>query len=154
MPFALKQFIVIFVTALGATAAATVHGLMTWPEMMAQTRGLDPEIAKWVKTPIMMETCIVFFATAYYLGQVLARRIGDFQSAALLKAQASGHMRLLHACGGTLIIVCRYFLRSYYGAPPWQNGLMICFGLFLLVMAIIKSPLSRAKTKSGISRDT
>ena len=146
MALRLKKLIVILVTALGAMAAAALHASIVWPEMAEKTRGLDPQIAEWVRMPMMFETSIVFFTAAYYLGQTLARRIGDIRSAILLKAQASGHMRLLDAICGVLIIACRYFLRSYYGMPHWQNGLMICFGLFLIVKAIMKSPLGRSET--------
>jgi hypothetical protein len=153
----LKEFAVILATALGALAAAALHASLVWPEMAAKTRGIDPQIAEWVRKPMIFETCIVFFTTAYYLGQMLARRIGDFRSAALLRAQGSAHLRLLHAMGGVLIIACRYFLHSYYGAPAWQNALMICFGIFLVVKAILNSPMSyskpEAKTKREVSHD-
>jgi hypothetical protein len=75
---------------------------------------------------------------------MLARRIGDFRSAALLRAQSSAHLRLLHGVGGVLIIACRYFLRSYLDAPTWQNVLMISFGVYLIVTAILKSPVIRS----------
>ena len=143
----MKKFTVILLTALGSLGVAALHASFVWPEMAAKTRGVDPQIAEWVRKPMIFETCIVFFATAYYLGQTLANRIGDFRSAALLKAQGAAHMRLLHAVGGVLIIACRYFLHSYYGAPIWQNGLMICFGIFLVVKAILQSPTSRSKNK-------
>jgi hypothetical protein len=152
-----KKFTVILATALGALAAAAFHAVIVWPEMAAQTRGLDPTIAEWVRKPMMFETCIIFFTAAYYLGRTLSRRIGDFRSSAMLKAQGSAHLRLLHAVGGTLIIVCRYFLHSYYGAPAWQNGLMICFGAFLVVKSLLKSPTSRPgprkNTMTGNSHD-
>lgn len=132
----IKKLAVILITAAGAFAAAACHAIITWPELAAQTRGLDPQTAEMVRMPMMFETCIVFFIVAYYLGQTLARYIGDNRSFILLKLQERAHMRLLHAVGGVLIIGCRFFLRSYYGAPAWQNGLMICFGIFLLGKAL------------------
>lgn len=153
----LKKFGVVLVTALGSLAAAALHARLVWPEMAAKTRGLDPKIAELVRTPMMFETSIVFFMTAYYLGQRLAQTIGDFRSSALLKAQGSAHMRLLHAIAGVLIIACRYFLRPYYGAPTWQNVLMICLGIFLLLNSILKSPTtyskSVSKTKTEVLND-
>ena len=148
MKQSLKKFTVILLTALGSLGVAALHASLVWPEMAAKTRGLDPQIAEWVRKPMIFETCIVFFATAYYLGQALAKRIGDFRSSALLKAQGAAHMRLLHAVGGVLIIACRCFLHSYYGAPAWQNGLMIGFGIFMVASAILKSPTSRSKAQS------
>ena len=153
----LKKFAVILLTALGSLGVAALQASFVWPEMAAKTRGLDPQIAELVRMPMIFETCIVFFATAYYLGQALARRIGDFRSSALLRAQGMAYMRLLHVVGGVLIIACRSFLHSYYGAPAWQNGLMICFGIFLVVKAIWESfksqPKAGAKTKTDVLHD-
>ena len=145
MNFTLKQFGVILLTAGCSITAAVAHACIVWPEMIAKTRGLDREIAELIRIPMIFESCIVFFATGYRISQTLARRIGDFRSAALLRAQSSAHIRLLHAVGGVLIIACRYFLRSYYDVPTWQNVLMISFGIFLIVTAILKSPVRRSQ---------
>ena len=144
--FALKKFCVILVTAFCSIAVATVHACIVFPEMAAKTRGLDPKIAEWVEMPMVFETCIVFFTTGYYLAQFLARRIGDFTSVAMLKTHSLPHLRLINGMNGVLIVGCRYFLRSYYGAPVWQNVIMICFGVFLVVRAILQSPLRRSSS--------
>jgi hypothetical protein len=146
MKLALKKFAVILITALVSITVTAVHASIVWPAMIAKTRGLDPNTEDLVTMPMIFETCVVSFMTAYYLGPMLARRIGDLELAALLKAQESYHMRLLHAFSGVFIITSRYFLDSYYGAKPWQNGLMICFGVFLIVKAIFKPRVNLAQT--------
>jgi hypothetical protein len=132
-----KRFMLILFTALASIAAAAIHAYFTWPAMTVKTKGLAPDIAERVTMPVLFETCSIFFSTGYFLAQFLAHRIGDHQSVALLKVQSRAHIRLLNFMGGVIIISCRYFLRSYYGAPLWENVCMILFGLFLVIMAII-----------------
>lgn len=147
--FALKQLTIKVLTALCATAAAAVHAYFVWPEMHAKTHALPQKVIDQMLMPMICEECIIFIATAYYVGQKLAAWIGDYESAALLKAQSSGHLRILHAMCGGYIIATRCFLRAYYSVPLWQNIVMIAFGAFLLITAIFKSR-TRSRTEIEI----
>ncbi len=73
MKLRIKKLLVILATAIGSMAAAAIHASIVWPEMAAKTRELDPVKAEWVRKPMIIETCIVFFSTANYLGRMLAR---------------------------------------------------------------------------------
>ena len=136
--WACKLLAIKVITGVCATAAAGIHAYFAWPEMMARTSTLRRDVTDQMLMPMICEECIIFIATAYYVGQRLAAWIGDYNSAALLKAQSSGHLRILHAMCGGFIIATRYHFRADF--PLWQNIVMIAFGVFLLVTALWKSP--------------